>query len=245
MLAMWMREFLQRCLPRYIVQPAGRVDLYDSGTTEHLSPYHDQFTTYRDITPKSFTSANKQKFPAVGAGDMVIDVPNGLNILKMKLTKVLYSPEIGYTLISVGCLDNEGFTAIFGKGKCEISHDDDGHIGTIPKSLKGLYQVIHESVEPLSIDEANVATTHLTPVKFHCCMGHILLAVAKWLVTHGLVTGVTLDMSSDEPVFCESCTFTKSRRQSIPKVRKGERCLAVKRLLPLGFPVQTNTDGLS
>jgi len=54
-------------------------------------------------------------------------------------------------------------------------------------------------------------------------MGHISPAVAKRLVTHGFVTGVTLNTSSDEPVFCESCTFAKSRRQAIPKVRKGER----------------------
>ena len=150
-----------------IVQPAGHVDFYDSGTTEHLSPYRDQFTTYRDITPKSLTAANKQKFPAVGAGEMIIDVPDGLDVSKIKLTEVLYSPEIGYTLISVGRLDDKGFTTTFGKGKCEISHDDDGHIGTIPRSSKGLYRVIHESVEPLSDDEANFATTHLTPVEFH------------------------------------------------------------------------------
>ena len=97
-----------------IVQSTGHVDLYDSGTTKHLSTYHDQFTTYHDINPNSFTAANKQKFLAIGAGDMVIDVPDGLDISKMKLTEVLYSPEIGYTLISVGHLDDEGFTAIFG-----------------------------------------------------------------------------------------------------------------------------------
>jgi len=122
-----------------VVQPAGRVDLYDSGTTEHLSHYRNQFTTYRNITPKSFTATNRQKFPAIGSGDMIIDVPNGLDVSKIRLTEVLYSPEIGYTLISVGHLDNEGFTTTFGKGKCKISHDDDGHIGTIPRSSKGLY----------------------------------------------------------------------------------------------------------
>jgi transposase InsO family protein len=206
-----------------VVQPAGRVDLYDSGTTEHLTPYRDQFSTYRDITPKSFTAANRQKFHAVGSGDMFIDVPDGLDVSKMKLTEVLYSPEIGYTLISVGRLDSQGFTATFGDGKCEITHSDDGHVGTIPRSEKGLYRVIHESIEPLSDDEANVATTHLTSVEFHRRMGHISPTVAKRLITHGFVTGVSLDTSSDEPVFCEACTFAKSRRQAIPKVREGER----------------------
>ena len=108
------------------------------------------------------------------------------------------------------------------KGKCEISHDNDSHIGTIPRSLKGLHRVIHESVEPLSVDETNVETTHLTPVEFHHCMGHISPTVAKRLVTHGFITGVTLDTSTDEPVFCELCTFMKSRCQSVPQVHEGK-----------------------
>ena len=83
-------------------------------------------------------------------------------------------------------------------------------------------RVIHESVKPLSVDEANIVTTHLTPVEFHHRMGHISPTVTKQLVTHGFVTGVTLDTSTDKPVFCESCTFMKSRCHSVPKVREGE-----------------------
>ena len=196
-----------------IVQPAGRVDL----------SYRDQFITYHDIPPKSFTAANKQKFPVVATGEMIIEVPDGFGTLKMKLTEVLYSPEIRYTLISIRRLNNQGFTATFGDGKCEISHKDDGHIGTIPRSSKGLYQVIHESVEASSDDEANTATAYLTPIKFHCRMGHISPVVVKCLIMHGFITGVTLDTSTDKPVFCESCVFTKSRHQPVPKVREGER----------------------
>jgi hypothetical protein len=70
---------------------------------------------------------------------MIIDIPNGLDVSKIRLMEVLYSPEIGYTLISVGCLNNKGFTTTFGNGKCKISHDNDGHIGTIPRFSKDLY----------------------------------------------------------------------------------------------------------
>ena len=86
-----------------------------------------------------------------------------------------------------------------------------------------MYQVIHESVEASSDDEANTATAYLTPIKFHRQMGHISPVVAKCLIMHGFITGVTLDTSTDKPVFCESCVFTKSRHQPVPKVREGER----------------------
>ncbi|KAI0037752.1 hypothetical protein FA95DRAFT_1459436, partial [Auriscalpium vulgare] len=52
-------------------------ELYDSGTTRHISPYLDDFENYREIPPRRFTAANQQGFAATGVGEMVIDVPNG------------------------------------------------------------------------------------------------------------------------------------------------------------------------
>jgi hypothetical protein len=200
-----------------------RIELYDSGSTQHLSPYRDQFTSYRDIPPRPFTAANQQTFNATGTGDMVIEVPDGVDTSKLALTEVLYSPEIGYTLISVGRLDDAGLSATFGQGKCEILGSDGERIGAIPKSGKGLYRVVHESVEPQSsADSANAATTRITPLEAHRRFGHIAPAAAKRLVTHGFVTGLELDTSGEEPTFCESCVYAKSRRQTIPKVREGE-----------------------
>ena len=68
----------------------------------------------------SFSAANKQKFSASGKGKMVINIPNGVKILQMQLTEVLYSPEVGYTLVSISRLDEKGFSATFGDGKCII-----------------------------------------------------------------------------------------------------------------------------
>jgi hypothetical protein len=202
-------------------RPAGRVDLYDSGSTQHLSPYHDQFTTYQEILLKSFTAANKQKFHAVGSGEMIIEVPDGADISKVKLTKVLYSPEIGYTLVSVGRLDEARMTTTFGNGQCVIRDADGSRIGSILRASTGLYCVIHESVDPSYAATANEATTHLTPMEFH---RRISPAVAKQLVSQGFVTGVSLNaLSAYDPIFCELCTYAKSRRDPIPKVCAGER----------------------
>ena len=50
---------------------------------------------------------------------MVIEVPNGIDALKLQLTD-LYSPEVSYTLVSIGCLDQCGYTTTFGSGMCTI-----------------------------------------------------------------------------------------------------------------------------
>ena len=51
---------------------------------------------------------------------MVIDIPNGADISQLHLMEVLYSPEVGYTPVSVGRLDDHGFSATFGGGKCVV-----------------------------------------------------------------------------------------------------------------------------
>ncbi|KZT19808.1 hypothetical protein NEOLEDRAFT_1032083, partial [Neolentinus lepideus HHB14362 ss-1] len=99
----------------------------------------------------------------------------------LRLTEVLYSPEIGYTLISVGRLDEAGYTLTFGDGKCEIRDEGGDIVGLIPRSSKGLVAELHK------------------------WMGHISPDIARRLVEKGFVTGLALNTSSDEPFFCESC----------------------------------------
>ena len=84
------------------VQPAGMAELYDSGCTNHISPYRNQFENFRPITPRHFRAANKQTFSTTGRGDLIIDVPNGNGVTELRLLDVLYPAEVGYTLVSIG-----------------------------------------------------------------------------------------------------------------------------------------------
>ena len=137
-------------------------ELYDSGTTQHISPYRDLFDNYVKIPPKSLSAANKWKFTAIGKGAMVIKVPNGIDALKLQLTKVLYSPKVSYTLVSIGCLDQCGYTTTFSSGTCTIRDGDGAEIGQIPRSEKGVYKVIHDNDKL-----ANAATETLTWTELH------------------------------------------------------------------------------
>ena len=137
-------------------------ELYDSGTTRHISPYQDLFDNYVEIPPKSLSAANKWKFTAIGKGDMVIKVPNGIDASKLQLTEVLYSPEVSYTLVSIGRLDQCGYTTTFSSGTCTIRDGDGAEIGQIPRSEKGVYKVIHDNDKL-----ANAATETLTWTELH------------------------------------------------------------------------------
>ena len=195
------------------------VELYDSGSTRHISPYKERFETLSEIPPKPFTAANKQIFNASAVGDMVIEIPNGVDESRLRLTEVLFSPEVGYTLVSIGRLDELGYSATFTDGKCILRDSCDDIIGEIPKSNRGLYRVVHLP----GGNSANAAAETVTVMELHRRMGHIAPSAAQRLAEQGLVSGLKFDLSKDEPTFCESCVYAKATRKPIAKARQGER----------------------
>ena len=58
------------------VQVSARAELYDSGCTNHISPYKSSFDNFQIIKTRHFRAANKQTFSTIGKGNLVIDVPN-------------------------------------------------------------------------------------------------------------------------------------------------------------------------
>jgi len=173
-----------------------RTELYDSGCTTHMTPYRDALENFSSIEPKSFRAANQQNFKAVGKGEMIVEVPNGVDTSELRLTEVLYSPEVGYTLISSGQLDKCGFQFSFGNGKCQIFAPDGEKMGEISQNSRGLYRHVTEKAS------VNSAIETLTLEQFHRRMGHISLEVSRKLVSNGFVTGVRLETtSSGDPFF--------------------------------------------
>ena len=85
-------------------------ELYNLGVTWHISPYKHDFITYLPLTPPVFlNAANQQKFPAIGCGTLVIQVPLGDGESRLTLHSTLHVPAISYTLVSIGALDAEGY----------------------------------------------------------------------------------------------------------------------------------------
>ena len=141
--------------------PSCQVELYDSGTTCHISPYRERFKNLVDIPDKFFTATNRQKFVVTGVGNMIVELPNRYDVLKLRLTKVLFSLEVGYTLVSIGRLDELGLSTTFAEGFCTIKGSDGETIGQIPHTSKGLYRVVHEH------ETANAATETVTVMELH------------------------------------------------------------------------------
>ena len=108
-------------------------ELYDSGTTCHISPFQHCFTNLRAIPPQPITAANKGIFYASGIGDLKIDVPNGTEVSPITLKDVLYAPDISMTVISICKIEDVGYSVAIKDKICKIKNQKSSKmIGRIP-----------------------------------------------------------------------------------------------------------------
>ena len=84
-----------------------------------------------------------------------MDLPNGTGTSKLELTDVQYSPEIAYTLVSVGNLDEKGFNVKFGSGKCVITDPNGKTVGQVPKMI-GAFTVLSTTLKQLTSYQKNL-----------------------------------------------------------------------------------------
>ena len=199
------------------------IDLFDSGSTRHISPYCDSFMSFTEITPHFLRAANKQSFSATGVGKCILDIPNRNSSTKLPLHDVLYAKDVGYSLVSIGRLDEMGYTTHFGDGKCVI-HDPKGRkVGKIKRDSKALYRVVREE----GCDEyINAAIETVSLEELHNRMGHISPDVARRLVNDGLVSGLHLSSNEKQSFHCDSCVYAKAGRKPVLKAREGGQAKA-------------------
>jgi hypothetical protein len=135
----WLKEELSEIegeeLAGAVITPSDKdstshIELYDSSTTRHISPFKPNFTAYSLLSPLVFLNmANQQRFLAIGTGTLAIQVLNRQGETELLLKDALHVPSVGYTLMSLGTLDEEGYCAQIGGGYLEITSPCGNQIG--------------------------------------------------------------------------------------------------------------------
>jgi len=146
-----------------------------------------------------------------------LDLPNSTTFSKLYLSEVFYCSEIGYTLVSIGQLNDASFSTTFANRRCIIYDAGGSCIAEVPQNGKGLYKLVRK------VEEVNVVNESLTLDLLHQWLGHIAHSAAQKLVCDGLVTGLELKESRKTNLFCESCTYGKMTQVPIFKVQESER----------------------
>jgi hypothetical protein len=98
------------------------IELYDSGAMRHISPYKSDFVSYSLLAPPIFlNTTNQQRFPAIGRGTLVIQIPNGDTESELTLHGALHALSISYTLVSIAALDKEGYHTHIRAGHLDLT----------------------------------------------------------------------------------------------------------------------------
>jgi hypothetical protein len=96
----------------------------DSEVTIHVANSLQGFRSTRTTQrrERQIKVANGVQADVEAVGDVSLELADGFILL---LRDVLFVPSLKRNLISVSCLDNDGFDCHFGNGKCEISYNNE------------------------------------------------------------------------------------------------------------------------
>ena len=199
-------------------------ELYDSGASCHMSPFRQQFISFRPIPPHPILAADKRYFYAEGMGDLRIRVPNGESFTPIILRDTLYAPSMALTVVSISRIAKSGMTVAFEGSTCKITNKQGTVVGKIPTNNNG---VEHVRVASASTDEViDIRTLHRR-------LGHVAASTIRVLVRSQAIQGISL-IDDGQPLYCESCEYAKATRKVIEKERQGAQASA--------FGIEIHTD---
>jgi len=183
----------------------------DSGATAHMCSDLSLFKTCDVDHRRTVSLANGQKLSCEGIGEVFVDCVSGNgDNLPVKLTEVLYVPQLHGNLISVKKLTSKGFEVCFKDKQCVITKA--GEVITSATANRCLYELD-------TVDRALQITEGKCPECIHVWhnrLGHRDPNAIKLLEKHN--TAVNFHIAQcDILKACDSCIQAKMTRKSFPK----------------------------
>ena len=195
------------------------MELFNSGTSRHMSSYHNQFIDYKAIIPKSITTVDNHTFQAISKGDLMISIPNSKSVTCICLKDVLYAPKMSITLISISKLNVAGFAVLFRDKHCQIFSEKRKKLGEVPLT-KGLYCL--KSAHKPFVGLMKASDT-LTMAEIHSRLGHLAPEAIRKMLKDRTITGIILDNAHSTMGTCDSCEYAKTMHKPIGKLHDPPR----------------------
>jgi hypothetical protein len=198
----------------------------DSGATIHVANSLQGFHTRRTLQrgERSIRVTNDVDAEVEAIGELPLELNNGFIL---RLHNVLYVPSLSRNLISVSCLDDDGYDCQFGNRQCLILFDNKV-VGLAFRqdklymlSMHGNMNVVCNDENVVCKDKVSSSTNkrkrcdNATSVKlWHYRLGHISKGRIERLIKDDIL--IPLDVSNSD--YCIDCTKGKYAKQ----VKKSE-----------------------
>ncbi|KAI7940030.1 hypothetical protein MJO28_013682 [Puccinia striiformis f. sp. tritici] len=196
----------------------GAGTVLDSGATHHVSgSFHSFFSLFPINPPMKLNLASSTgSMMATHSGHLRITNGDGT----LTIPRVLYSPEMTGTLLSLGQLIDAGFRPQFLPNNDILLVSNQFSITAYYRGrswviLPQSFSLLNHSINAVTRSQVN---SQISPsYDWHCRLGHVSDAIVKDFLKRFVPT---FDLKSWTPFLCESCKIAKSerRRHSLPEV---------------------------
>lgn len=179
--------------------------ILDSGATEHMTSDRRKFTTLKNYS-SVVEVANSERVEVTGTGDVMLSVPEDAEGRKnITLANVLYVPNLGGNLLSIGRIEERGFKIEFADGMAKILSKSETVV--LEAKRRGRLYIVEENQPAAYITKT--ATNEL----WHRRLGHPCQNAMK-NIEHSSSEEES-PIVSNKP--CSICIQGKMKRKRFPK----------------------------
>ena len=190
----------------------------DSGATQHMTDQRHLFNSFIPVTtgnrPVIGIGTDNAPLNVQGHGTIKIGSKVDGAWHEGTLHNVLYVPNIGVNLFSIGAAADMGLTFTIDKKKVDLFLNSK-LVATGTRVGKEPYLMDIEAVSPITTPKQSLTALIFLNI-WHRRFGHVHNGAIQKMSASGYVDGLNLDATKVDPSPCESCAFGKSHRQPFP-----------------------------
>ena len=186
--------------------------MVDSGCTNHISPFPEDFISWENNTRKCKT-ASGNIMPIFGPGTVIIRHHNGECHKTLVLTGVYYTPHVSHHLLSIMALTKQGFMCMI-RDKTQIWNRS-GNLVIMAEQLIPS-ETLHWFLSTAMTPDSKAASIQLNQdyVLWHYHMGHCSHNALRHAPDH--VSGIPKLEIPPKPWPCQECLLGKAHERPFP-----------------------------
>jgi hypothetical protein len=153
-----------------------------------------------------------------GVGDVFFKTHTGDESFTGILKNVLYVPDLGINLVSIGAAtEKENVQILFLED--EVLFSKNGRLSIKgKKAANGLYRLDISVIPELEFN-ALISSQKIPLATWHQRLGHVASKTVQTMASRNIVEGLNLD-DTPTSILCSGCLYGKMHRRSFPKGKK-------------------------
>ncbi|WVZ76889.1 hypothetical protein U9M48_024810 [Paspalum notatum var. saurae] len=173
--------------------------IMDSGCSRHMTGHRKWFSSLNPMSTKEYiTFGDNGQGKVMGIGSVLLSA-------KLSLREVAFVRNLGFNLVSVSQLLDEGFEVHFKKGACHVLNAEE----TLVCSLLPFGQVFRVDLTSVSSPaRCLVASPSADICKWHRRLGHLSFDLLVRLSSMGLIRGLA-KLKAEKDLVCHPCRHGK------------------------------------